>query len=41
MLVEGHIETTNFQEIFDLQIVFGLDTSEERRTLRSRPTDYF
>jgi len=26
MLVEGRIETTNWEEIFGLQVPFGLDT---------------
>ncbi len=36
MLVEGRIETTNFQENFDLQVTFGLDTAEEHRLLDQR-----
>jgi len=32
MLVEGRIETTNFQENFVLQVTFGLDTAVDAST---------
>jgi len=38
MLVEGYIETINFQEIFPLQVTLGLDTAEKRRLLDQRIT---
>lgn len=36
MLLEGHIETTHFQEILHLQVTVGLDTTEEHRLLDQR-----
>lgn len=38
MLVEGRIETINFQKIFPLQITFGLDTAGKHRLLDQRIT---
>ncbi len=38
MLFEGRIETTNFQENFDLQVTFGLDTAEEHRLVSTGST---